>query len=61
MMSDGVGKEIEPENRMDVLKYIAKLATDKSTNAQKEVEQWIRELSERNGDDKTIGIMVGSE
>lgn len=61
MMSDGVGKEIEPENRMDVLEYIAKLATDKSTNAQKEVEQWIRELSERNGDDKTIGIMVGSE
>ena len=37
------------------------ITKDLSRNAQKEVEQWIRELSERNGDDKKIGIMVGSE
>ncbi len=56
MMSDGIGKEIEPDQRNQMMDYISELA--QSDMAEKEVEEWVSELSERNGDDKTIGIMV---
>ncbi|NLG04763.1 MAG: protein phosphatase 2C domain-containing protein [Clostridia bacterium] len=59
MMSDGIGKEIEPDQRVEMLGYISELA--RSDNSAKEIEEWISELSERNGDDKTIGIMVGRD
>lgn len=56
--TDGVGKEVELETCQGLRDYLVKLQRKQEDEEKKELSAWFDILDKKNGDDKTIGILV---
>lgn len=61
LMSDGIGKEVAVEERINLGKYLFELIESSEDDIKKEIIPWIDNLDNKNGDDKTIGIIRWEE
>ena len=61
LMSDGIGKEVAEEERINLGKYLFRLIELNEDDVKKEIIPWIDNLDNKNGDDKTIGIIRWEE
>ena len=55
--SDGIGKEIIQDSRIDLCNYFEKMLEEDINKIQNEFEEWMISLNRKNGDDKTIGFV----
>ncbi len=58
MASDGIGKEIEAGSQQDLLDYLVRLIRQGELKVNRELNTWIDILEKKNGDDKSLGILV---
>lgn len=58
MVTDGIGKELAEESRIDLCHYMKQLVNKSENEIMKELESWIHTLDKKNGDDKSIGILT---
>lgn len=61
LMSDGIGKEVAVEKRINLGKYLFDLIESSENDIKNEIISWIDNLDNKNGDDKTIGIIRWEE
>jgi hypothetical protein len=61
MSSDGIGKEINEESRIELLDYLENMMTNDDVAIEKELDVWACELGRKNGDDKSIGFVEWEE
>lgn len=61
LMSDGIGKEVAVEERINLGKYLFGLMESSEADIKSEIISWINNLENKNGDDKTIGIIRWEE
>lgn len=57
MASDGIGKEVADDSRIDMGQYLSQMLKGEDSQIQKELETWIDGLGRKNGDDKSIGFV----
>lgn len=57
MASDGIGKEVADDSRIDMGQYLSQMLSGENGQIQKELETWIDGLGRKNGDDKSIGFV----
>lgn len=55
-LTDGIGKELHLESIDEFQRYLVNLVEEKGKDT--EIKLWMNHLSERNDDDKTIGLLV---
>lgn len=57
MASDGIGKEINEDSRIDLIEYLDKMMLNGDSVIENELDTWAIGLSKKNSDDKTIGFI----
>lgn len=56
--TDGIGKEVLKKLRVELGGYLEKLITENESICDTEIERWIENLANKNGDDKSLGILL---
>ncbi len=57
MVTDGIGKEIAEESRVDLGVYLNRMMDNSIDEIEDELKVWIDGLGKKNGDDKSIGYI----
>ena len=57
MMSDGIGKEVAEESRIELGNYLNKMLDNDFGETKEELIAWVDSLNNKNGDDKSIGFI----
>ena len=58
LTTDGVGKEVDDSSYSQLREYLSKLVKTNEEQIEMEIASWIKVLDKKNGDDKTVGILV---
>ena len=61
MASDGIGKEINEESRIELMEYLDRMMRNDDSDIEDELDTWVIGLNEKNGDDKSIGYISWEE
>ena len=61
MSSDGIGKEINEDSRVELIDYLSDMMTKKDGAIEQELDIWVSGLGRKNGDDKSIGFVEWEE
>lgn len=57
MVSDGIGKEINGDSRLELGRYLHLLLLQDKKHIEKEIMSWLDALNNKNGDDKSIAFI----